>query len=154
MNKVSFMVHSLDPSQLTYTLVRNINNEYSANNHATDYMIFYNLLSRYSMKPKCAIMSMAEVYGQEGMVIATTAELGLKLTKIAGPTQRLLYLWDLDWIRGKNRNYELYAHVYQHPSLKLICRSQAHATLLKNAFNVSPIGIVPDFNLSLLKEVV
>lgn len=153
-NKIGFMVDNLGQAQLSYMLIKNINMEYEQNNHEIDYIVFYNTLQRPIIKPKFCCLSMSEVYGQEECIISCSSDLALKLSCIGGPSRRILYLWDLDWVRGQNRHhYELYTKIYRDSGLEIICRSESHAKLLENSFNISPIGIVEDFNLIQLKEV-
>jgi hypothetical protein len=147
MPKINIMVDKLENSQLCYFLLRNIGRQYAANNHDADYIITYNVLNSLIMKPACSIMSMAEIYGQEGTTIATDTNLALKLINIPGPFLKIIYLWDLDWLRSQNKNWEAFAAIYRNPSLKIICRSESHAKLLQNTFNVNAIGVVENFNL-------
>lgn len=153
MKKINFLVNNLGASQLGYFLTRNINEEYASNRHDIDYIVFYEIMHRYCLKPNFAIMSGCEIWGQEGITIATSSDLALKLTKTSGPERRILYLWDLDWIRGQQRNfYPVYAQLYTDPSLEIVCRSEDHSKLLQNSFNIKPIGIVEDFNLKQFRE--
>jgi hypothetical protein len=155
MNQINFMVNNLGNSQLSYMLIRNINNEYINNNHDIDYIVFYDVLAaRLMIKPMFSCMSSCENYGQSGYTVATSSDQAMRLLKTAGCQRRILYLWDLDWIRGQQRHsYPLFSQIYHDPSLEIICRSESHAKLLENSFNVKPIGIVEDFNLKQLKEV-
>ncbi len=67
-------------------------------------------------------------------------------------TNKFLYLWNLDWITHAV-NYDLAMKILRDDNLKIIARSQSHATVINNFCNKEPVGIVDDWNIEQLLEV-
>jgi len=81
-------------------------------------------------------MHLANSWGQEGTCVATNAYLADKLLNTPGPSRRLFYLWDLEWLRGHRvKSYESYLGVYTNPELEIVCRSETHREIFENNFN-------------------
>lgn len=151
MQKVNILVPDLGASQLGFSIIKNINNWYrnasnNPSNNNIDFLVFYENMHRYCVPPEFAIFNIAEAWGQSGTTIATTYNTGRQLANMPGSTKKILYLWDLEWKRH-NLSYDVLTSVYLNTDLDIVCRSEEHATLFKNCFNRSPIGIVDDFNL-------
>lgn len=151
-NKViNFVVPNLGANQLAYYLIHNINTFYEQRNDI-DILTFYDDMQKYCLFPRFTVLHMASLWGQEGIAIATNFELAQRLLEIPGPTRKILYLWDLEWLRGRTmRPYALYRHIIN--NIDIVCRHESHAQVVKNGFNKNPIGIVNDCNIQQFLEV-
>lgn len=87
-----------------------------------------------------------------GTVISTSLEEADFTLQSTNKTNKFLYLWNLDWITH-TVNYDLAMKILRDDNLKIIARSQSHATAINNFCNKEPVGIVDDWNIEQLLEV-
>lgn len=152
MKQLGFLVNNLSASQLSYYLLKGLNKwAEDPNNDPTIYVM---QVERPIIVPKLSIMNLAEVAGMRGTAIATDIETAGVMLDCATTTSRFLYIWDTEWLRGPQRIYENHAKVIRNPRLKLLCRSIDHKIAVENCFNVKVAGIVDDFNLEQLLEII
>lgn len=150
--KISFLLPHVGATQLSYILMNNIHKYYQQNNHLVDFIIFYENMQKPCIMPPCTIMNIAELWSHSGISIATTYNTAQTLIKVAGPTRKILYLWDLEWKRHIYP-YSILSSVYCNKDIDIICRSKSHYDLFKNMFNREPLGIVEDCNLDILGDI-
>lgn len=157
MIQLNFLVEHMGNSQLSYELSRTLNN-LADKRSDIDAIVFFNTLTRSRIVPKFAMMQMIEAWGQKGYTIATSCATTRKMMTFPGPQKRFFYVWDLEWIRGEKRTYDMFAPLYQDPRIILITRSGIHRDALDNGFNIGrlgkPIYVVEDFNEEQLLEVI
>lgn len=149
---INFLVNDLHASQLSYYLTRNVN-EYIKSDPSLDFVVFFENLSKPVLVPNFALMQVAEAWGQPGVSIATSLTTASRLIHFPAPSKKFFYVWDLEWLRPTNKVYDLYAGIYLHPELKLLARSEEHASLIKNSFNREVEAIVSDFDMNKILEV-
>ena len=151
MSGFGVLLQHMGACQLSYNVIRNVNK--LADTHPEiDIIAYYETMHKNCLQPNFAIMQIAEAWGQHKPLIATSLSTAFKL--ISFPTVRkLFYVWDLEWLRGKNRQYEQFADVYTHPELELVARSEAHADAIENAFNRKVNNIVSDFDIPKLMRI-
>ena len=149
---IGVMIKDFSCSQLSFYAVRNINNR--SNNSAEDsYVGFFENLSSNVIEPAFCIMNMSEIWGFEGVLIATSASTALTLIKSVTNSDKYFYVWDLEWLRDPD-NYHTLLSIYRNPDIKLIARSKTHAKAIKNFCNREVVGIMDDFSLSDLEEII
>jgi len=160
MIQLNFLVEHMGNSQLAFALTSTLN-DLADTRSDLDAIVYYNTMHRIYMTPKFAMMQMVEAWGQPGYTIATSVATARKMLSFPGTQKRLFYVWDLEWIRGEQIYYDMFAPLYQDPSIVLIARSKIHADAINNCFNtgvVKPchkdIHIVDDFNEEQLLEVI
>jgi hypothetical protein len=95
-------------------------------------------------------MHISEAWGQKGTTIATSLSTANQLLSFPGPSSKLFYVWDLEWLRGQHRYADNYIQIYCNPDLVLIARSTPHAQIIHNNFNREISHIVSDFDLEKL----
>ncbi len=136
------MVKSLHIDQPSYTIIEELNKlrGYSPVVFFLDYAPTLQTLLFAKMPMKYA------VYFQNP-VISTCLETTKILQRVVGPTKKLVYLWNLDWLYSHNTEKE-YREIYGDPSLNFIVRCHRHAQTLNKCWLISPerISIVEDFN--------
>ena len=130
--KIGISVNDLIPSQLSYYLTKNIN-EKCSDSVDHDFVIFFENLSGKIIEP-----------------ISTT----LTAIKSMSPSEKYFYVWDLEWLRDRGKNFEYNIPAFIDKDIKLIARSETHAKAIKNYCNRDVIGIVEDFNLDQLIGVI
>ena len=149
---IGVMIKDFSCSQLSFYAVRNINNR-SNKSAEHSYVGFFENLSSNVMEPAFCIMNMSEIWGFDGVIVATSASTALTLLKSVGQCKKYLYVWDLEWLRDPD-NYHALLKIYRHPNIELIARSESHAKAIKNFCNREVAGIMDDFNLSGLEEII
>ena len=146
MKKIGISCRSLVHSQLSFYLVKNLN-DYIRECGDLNCTIFYEDQRPYMGAPLCPIMHVIEVNGFEFPVIATSLGTANKLINSYGPTRKIFYPYSLEWIGPQPFQYEYVSKILCSPELELIARNKDHADLLKNNFNRDVIGTVEDFNI-------
>jgi hypothetical protein len=57
-----------------------------------------------------------------------------------------LYLWDIDWLT-QPVNFSVACNILLDKRLKIIARSDSHATVINNFCNKQPDGILDNWNM-------
>ncbi len=152
MIKFGIMVNNIGASQMSYYIVRNINRIYDTRDDL-DVIVYYQVIHKQTLPHRFATMQVTECWNQHTPIIATSLSTAHKLLEFPGPTQKLYYIWDIEWLRPDNSNYELHRHAIVNPELTLIARSREHADIIENCFNRKIEHIVDDFNIEQILEV-
>jgi hypothetical protein len=150
--KVGILMSDFSCSQLSFYVIRNVN-EACNTSPKNDYIGFFENLSGNVIEPSFCLMNMSEVWGFEGFLVATSASTALTLIKAVTPSKKYFYVWDLEWIRNPH-NYHTLLAIYRHPSINLIARSETHAKAIENFCNKRVVGVMDDFNLSDLGDII
>lgn len=146
MKQIGFFVKDLSPGQLSFYLIKNLN-DYIRKNSDISPIVFYENIIPFLSAPLCPMMQGIEVYGYSAPVMATTLSTAKKLLKSFGSKNKFYYVYDLEWIRPNAVRYEDFSEVFCSPEIKIIARNKDHADIIENCFNVKPIGMVEDFNI-------
>lgn len=140
-NKIGFMVESLEPSELTTHITIN-----SLEVNDLDVILFFERLGRAATFHLCSNMHVMEAYNFDGPLIATNLNTALKLINFPSPKPKLFFLNDLEWLRFPNKNYDTFETIYRNKELTLIARSEDHAKLMENCWNVKVEHIVHNYD--------
>jgi hypothetical protein len=153
MKNFSVLVNNLGSSQLSFFLIKEIN-DLPELRPGIDGIVFYENLSSACLPTNFATMNISECWSHSGTTVATSLSTAKKLSSF--PSQKkLFYVWDLEWIRNNNtKSYEEYIAVYTDESIELIARSKSHKEAIENAFNRNVNHVIPDFNLAKILEVI
>tara|TARA_R110000751_G_scaffold53072_1_gene115253 strand:+ start:7919 stop:8377 length:459 start_codon:yes stop_codon:yes gene_type:complete len=89
---------------------------------------------------------------ENGVLVATTLNTADALNKTACNSQKILYLWNFEWV-DKTFNFYGIQKILSNENLYIVVRSQLQADLLKHNFNIEVDAIQKDFNLEQLNEV-
>ena len=150
---IGILVRDLVPSQLSYFLIKNVNQKCSESvDH--DFVVFFENLSGKIIEPNFGMMNTTEVWSFEGHLITTTISTTLTAIKSMSPSQKYFYVWDLEWLRDLGKNFEYNIKAFIDEDINLIARSETHAKAIKNYCNRDVVGIVDDFNLEELIGVI
>lgn len=151
--KLGIALGNLGASQLSYFLIRNLN-KFLSERPDFDPIVFYEEMAKPCLTPAFACMQMVEAWGYDGPVIATSLSTASKLLQFPGPKAKFFYVWDVEWVRFANKPFRPLADVYGASPLKLIARSESHAKLLARCWNKPVEGVVDDFDMTQLFNIV
>lgn len=148
--KVGIAASTLFHFQLTHNLFANVNilNAQSVDN---DYYLFRETISPFPFAPNFPIMSLVDMWGFDGTVIATDIQTLDKLIECPCPTKKLFYVWNLEWIFQGKPSINALEKFYLNKDVELIARSQTHFDVISSVWK-KPIGIVEDFNHEQLQQ--
>ena len=96
--RIAFLVKELGLSQLSFYLVKRIN-EYLRENSDFAPIILYENMVCPTFLPMCSLTHFAELACYNGNAIATSMSTAIKMSKTPGPKRKLFYIWDFEYIR-------------------------------------------------------
>jgi hypothetical protein len=147
-NKLGVMVRDLGASELNWRVVQSAHKM-----TRTDVVLFFDELGPVCFNPPGAAMQSCEAWGYDGPVVATSLATAKKLVGCPGPSAKLFYLWDLEWLRMRDKPYHALRAVYGNPELKLVCRTAEHRELVGRLWGGTVAGVVEDADLTRLAEI-
>ena len=150
-NQIGFMVDELSASQLSFNLIKNIN-DYSEDSH-DDFVVFFENSTSSILNPNFSLMSLNEVWSFGGFLVATSMSTANSLRKCFAPKKKFFYVWDLEWTRRHGKDFEISVQAFSDPSIELIARSKDHAKAIENYCNRKVENIVSDFNIEKLMRI-
>ena len=103
------------------------------------------------LPPFFSCMNISFFSNFKGDAIATSIETANLLLKTNNSCNRYLYLWDMEWLRNPLA-FETMSEIMNDERIKLIARSDSHKDLIENFCNREVIGIVDDWNVDQLQE--
>jgi hypothetical protein len=144
MKKIGFFVDKLDSSELAFLILNQVNKNADVKIDAT---IFTTSPSLPMVLPQCAVMGAVELYDYDGVAVATSLETAQILSNMIGPKKKVFYIWDLEWMRIPQKSYEALAPIYQDPQFIIAARSNEHAKVIENAWNIKVNIINPNVEI-------
>ena len=151
-NKIGVVVDDLSASQLSYHIIKNINNHLETSN--TDFVVFFQNSTSNMMPMLFSSMCINEIWSFDGVALATSVSTALAISKTFSPKQKSFYVWDLEWCRAKGRDFEYVVQAFNKDDIRLIARSKDHAKAIKNYCNKDVEGVVENFNINQLMGVI
>ena len=143
-NKIGFIVDDLSSSQLSYEVISSINSFDTSFDQ--DFVVFFENSSPMVIEPFFGVMNLQELWGFDGIAIATSVSSCLSLSNTQSPIKKFFYVWDLEWSRNRS-SYDQGIQAFLKEDINLIARSEDHAKAIKNYCNRDVCGIVDDFNI-------
>jgi hypothetical protein len=150
--KLGVSVRDFGSNEISYLTSREIN-LYLKENYDTDIIGFYETPVKQSFSCEFATMSVCELWGYDGPVIATSLPLADDLIKVITVSRKFFYCYNLDWIFLKYKDYSKLRDIYQHPELELIAPSEEYARIIESVWRKKPI-IIESFNVKKILEVI
>tara|TARA_R100000234_G_scaffold117273_1_gene95458 strand:- start:1019 stop:1486 length:468 start_codon:yes stop_codon:yes gene_type:complete len=144
-NKIGFIVDDLSSSQLSYEVISSINSFDTSFDQ--DFVVFFENSSPMVIEPFFGVMNLQELWGFDGIAIATSVSSCLSLSNTQSPIKKFFYVWDLEWSRNRS-SYDQGIQAFLKEDIGLIARSEDHAKAIKNYCNRDVVGIF-DFNSGL-----
>ncbi len=143
--QIGFLVNDTSSSQMSFCLIKNINEYLDDTND--DFVLFFEDSSASILNPNFATMSFNEIWSFDGVLISTSISTTLSLIKSFSPVKKFFYVWDLEWMRRGHKDFEQSVQAFINPSVELIARSKDHAKAIENYCNRKVKHIVNDFNI-------
>ena len=151
-NQIGFLVEETSSSQLSFNLIKNVNNYIQDSND--DFVVFFENSTPNILTPNFALMSINEIWSFGGSLIATSVSTALSMQKCFAPKNKIFYVWDLEWTRESGRDFEFIVQAFTDKNTKLIARSKEHAKAIENYCNRNVKYIVNDFNIEKLVRII
>ena len=151
--KLGIILEDTSANQLSYYVIRNLNLA-ANNNRDKDFVVFFENATPNVIQPTFAIMNSSEIWNFDGVLISTTASNTLLSINAIAPEKKFFYVWDLEWARPHGKRFDYMIEAYNNPEISLIARSDDHAKAIHNYCNRDVCGIVPNFNMDQLMEIV
>ena len=152
--KIGVILEDLGMSQLSYSVISNINKA-CEHNSENDYIIFFNNMVAPVIPPNCALMNSSEIWSFDGHLIGTSVATTLMALKSINSAKKYFYVWDLEWTRhAQHRQYSQDIPAFRSRGVSLIARSKEHAAAIQNYSNRKVSHIVPDFDIENMHEVI
>ena len=93
------------------------------------------------------------INGYEGVLIATSLELAEMCLRSTNKTKQYLYVWDMDWLENAVY-FESAMKIMRSKDIEILARSKSHAVCIENFCNRSPVGIVDNWDIEIILEIV
>lgn len=150
MTKLGIMIEQLDFSQLGIKLTENVN-QLLESDPSMDVIAFYENWAIAPLAPHFSLMMEREVWGFKGTLMSTTLKTTERMIRCPGPSKKIFYVWDLEWLRLPFAQFEKLSEIYCHPSIELVARTSGHADLLTKVWK-KPIAVMDNFDTETLKR--
>jgi hypothetical protein len=131
MIKLGISLSTVTTSQLMTCIINFVNKCIQADRYI-DVAIFYDTIINPSLLPACGLLSQKDMWGFDGIVIATDLNTAQKLIASPCPKARYFYVWDLEWTKMPQFIHKSLMDIYQNNQLPLIARSNYHYDILCN----------------------
>lgn len=148
---IAAIVNNLGPSQKCFYLIKEFNKSIAATNMCAS--VFFERAAIPIIPTMFSCKSISFLSGFHHNAIATSFEEVNILLKSNNAAKKFLYLWDLEWLRNPNK-FSQACDILLDKRLKIIARSDSHATMIDNFCNKRPIGIVDNWHLQTLLKVI
>jgi hypothetical protein len=148
---IAAVINNLGPSQNSYYLIKEFNKV--ASNRHMSLSVFFERSAIPIIPTMFSCKSISFISSYHHNAIATSLEETDILLKANNASKKFLYLWDLEWIRNTGQ-YDTISNILLNDRLNIIARSESHATMIENFCNKKPVGIVDNWNINQLIEVI
>ena len=147
---LGIVLHHLGHSQAAFYAINQMNQHLSNADweHKNTGTLFYENSTHPCMDSEAAKMNLSRISDFRGTIVLTTLDQAETVLKIVNPSRKILYLWDVEWIRNKQYLHNL--SILRSENLEIYCRSQYHADALMKYANIDVQGICDNFNLAQL----
>lgn len=147
--KLGILVDNLRAVQKNYYMIQSLNNFISNSEH--DAIVFYQEPMIPCAPIRFSVIQMIEAYSFDGAVIATSISLAQKLLNFPGPSRKIFYVWDLEWMENMYYHHQL-SELFRHPDIQIITRSSSYAKKISDCWNIDLPEVVEDFNIEELVD--
>jgi hypothetical protein len=136
------VVENMQFCEQNYDVIKHINE--TVTNSLEEISIAYIDLSSKVIPTNCATFNPSEISAfSNGLLIGTSLKCLEMINKSCGNSRSVLYLWELSFMTKPYHYLQTYDILN---STKVIVRSQEHADILRNMFDVNA-DVIPQFNL-------
>ena len=151
MYKIAAIVGDLGPSQKSFYMIKEFNKASMSKEFSMS--AFYSRPAIPVAKPHFSCKNISFLAGYDGTAIATDLTGADMLLKSHTSADKYLYLWDIKWITHPV-NFTVACNILLDKRLKIIARSDSHATVINNFCNKQLDGILDNWNMEGLIRIV
>ena len=148
---IAAVINNLGPSQNSYYLIKEFNK--AASDKSMSLSVFFERSAIPVVSTMFSCRSVSFISSYHHNAIATSLEEANILLRGNNSSKKFLYLWDLEWLRNPGQ-YNDTCDMLLDKRLNIIARSESHATMIENFCNKKPVGIVDNWNIGQLIEVI
>lgn len=149
---VGILLNNTGTNQTAFLAINRVNANLMAETKY-NYSIFFKEAGPFCCKLAGASTTLDKMFSFDGTVVATNLDLALFMMRAYTPKIKVLYLFELEWTKGYG-NYLANSAIYNNPDIIVIAPSVHYAQELTNYCGRKVNGIVPQFNLNKIMEVV
>lgn len=143
MRKLGIVLEHLGTNDTAFWAIRALNSL----PEDMDGIAFYEILARPNTPCRFGVMTLAEAFDFDGVLIATNLRQMRQILRFPSPTRKIFYPWNLEWLLEKKRMNEWQDIL----DIDIIARSNDYAKMLMK-FGLNVIDIIPDFQSDRLVE--
>lgn len=145
--KLAFAVKDLSHTQLSYYIVRAAN-AFLSKRCDVDIMAFFEEPSCSSVPLLFSTMQFAEAWAYDGKLVATSLSSAQKALGFPCVSKRYFLVWELEWVNQQVPfNFRQLRNIYASPRHKLLARTEEHADILEDVWNVERPLVVSETNI-------
>lgn len=151
MLNVAVLINDLSVSQKSFYLIKEFNK-------CIDYTdisvgVFHIRGAVPPVQPLFGCKSVGFLNSYHGTLISTSMEEAEISLRTSNNSKKFLYLWELDWIENPVF-FSTAMNILRDDRLQIIARSTQHAAVIDNFCNKGVCGIVDNWNINQLLEIV
>tara|TARA_R100001244_G_C5155104_1_gene130262 strand:+ start:311 stop:787 length:477 start_codon:yes stop_codon:yes gene_type:complete len=150
--QIGIIVDDLSASQLSYYLIKNINE--FLQDGLDDFVVFFENATSSIIAPEFSVMAINEIWNFEGVLVSTSISNTLSMLKSFSPERKIFYVWDLEWLRQHGKEFENTVKAFTDNSITLIARSKEHALAIENYCNIKIEHVMENFNIKKLIRII
>ena len=150
MKKIAAILDTLAASQNSFYMIKEFNKLQENNMYSP--VCFYNNLSATPIKTKFACMNISYYSHFDGVTVSTSIDTANAALKTKNRSKKFLYIWDVEWLR-QPMDFNYVNSVLSDPDMAIISRSNSHSQLIKNYCNKDVAGVVQDWNMQELENI-
>ena len=151
MNKIAAIINDMGPSQKAFYMIKEFNKAAISKDFSMS--VFYSRPAMPVTKPYFSCRNVSFLSGYDGAAIATDLTGADMLLKSHTAASKYLYLWDIEWIT-RTVNFSVACDILLDDRLKIIARSDSHATVINNFCNKKIDGVLDNWNIDELISIV
>jgi len=146
--KTMILLDNLGFSEQNYDIIKDVN-EFVVDS-IDEISIVVNDVSSKIIEVNTAVNNVAEIgCYQDGLLMCTNLINADHILSVNTSSRKVLYLWDVDWLHN-TFNFEWVYDVLTNDKLDIIVRSEEHKRALKMLCGKEPLGVLQNFKLELL----
>jgi hypothetical protein len=149
---IGIVCNNIGPNQLAYYAIKSGNEFVESGDN--DLVIFFYELMPECIRPNFGVMNLSEAYNYNGVLVATDLNSATRILEYPGTRNKYFYVWDLEYLRIGQKNYEDFCNIYNNPRLPLIVRSKSHKHYLGTIWGGNVIGIEEQANIKNLQKII
>lgn len=143
--KTGILFNDFTKNDKNYHLMKTMNAKVL--NKSDELCAFILNVSQKLMKTEFAYANISDIaHFNGGLLIATSLDTADAMLKTSVNSKKCLYLWNMEWL-GQKTVYKGVKKLLSDDRIKIICRSQLQADIIKNNYNIDVDGIEEEFNL-------